>query len=308
MFTSDKEQKANNPNVILKNINNLKHKVNSKFYCFFAGSRDIYYDKLCEHYEQLINICLIDKNYFDYYKYMLEYNSILESRYNTTYDLNIKSIQYTNIKALLEKNIYDRLSATELTVNDTYYKLIDMYVSYAEQTCDTGKYAHAVEKIIKLYMINPEKYECNIFAYLDKYYIVTCNYHKHHAELLCKHKQYASAINIYQSYIDSYITDNCLKYMVPSYIYMMMLCYMLVGDDIATSKAYVAVTNNYPTLEYNYEYKFTLKIVDAYLKKDIDNLTHVIAEQDALNKLTDIQVEMLLIIKRKLDHNDDDLC
>ena len=296
---------------IIKKINSLQQKKANKLYRLFYEP-DYFNEQICELYESLIRMCLITLNYDAYYKYILEYNTVLEEIYKYNFDTIIKRTQITNVKALLDVNIYDKIQQPQRNTSHTpvcgpYYDLIDIYMTYNMEIGNTDTYISAVEKIVKLYMTNKDKYNCNIFKYLDKYYEITCLYHKKHGDILFEDKKYNDAIRVYQSYINTYITDSNLKYSVPSYIYNMMLCYMLNGDDIATEIKYKEIANNYPTLETNYEFKFIIKIVDAYLKKDVDTYVNVIAEQDSIRKLNDTHIEILLSIKHTMQTTDD-LC
>lgn len=290
-------------NNFTRQIKSIKGKMNNKLYKLFYD-KDYFYEKLCDLYELLIMCCLVNKKYDIYYQYILEYNEILEDRYKSIMDMTAKRIQISNIKALLDINIYDKIQSAP---ENTYSNLIDIYMKYNNDTGNCNAHISSIEKIIKLYMSNKEKYNCNIIKYLDTYHELTGLYHKKHGDILLDDTRYNDAIPIYQSYIDTYISDCNLKYSVGAYVYNMMICYMLVGDDIPIAKKYAELTQNYPSLNYNYDFKFILKIVDAYLKKDIDLYTNIIAEQDSIKSLSDDNVRQLLIIKQNMQQTSD-LC
>lgn len=291
-------------------INKLHSKINNKFYRYFIGEDNLY-DDLCDTYDLLLKFCISKSLYDNYYCAVMDYNCVLETRYGHTNNPTFKKTQMNNIKSLLDINIYEKLNKQHLCneknikyTDSTYYTLIDNYVKYADETGDYDIYISTVDKVVKLYLSNIIKYNCNIARYLDRYYNLKGQYHKKHADILCILKQYSHAIPIYQAYIDDNITNSTFKFLVSSYIYKMMLCYMMCGDDIATTKKIYEIKTAYPILEHNHEYKYIIRITDAYLKNDVDEFTKVLIDQDEIHKLDDEKVNLLVEIKRKLSANE----
>jgi hypothetical protein len=282
-----------------KDIKKYKSFLASKFSSYFYGKDEIY-SQLEELYEKILQAYIVTMKYREYYETINEYNNILEEYYKYKYENIIKKTQLNNIKKLIDMNIFDK-------IDGRYPELLNSYEKYAEECGDIDIYSQAINTIIKLYIQDEIKYDCNIINFLEKYNNLKNTPHKEHGMILCKKSQYNNAINIFQQYLDTNINHHVLKYCVGSNVYMLMLCYMLVNDEVATKNKYDRIKNDYPTLENNYEFKFIIRIVDAYLEKDIESFSQVIAEQDKMKRLDDIMVDMLLKIKRQIS-NDDDLC
>lgn len=282
-----------------KDIKKYKSFLASKLISYFYGKDEIY-SQLEELYEKLLHIYIVTMKYEEYYKTINEYNNMLEEYYKYNYESIIKKSQLDNIKKLIDMNIFDKISGK-------YSELLNSYEKYAEECGDIDIHSQAINSIIKLYIQDEIKYECDIIRFLEKYNNLKNTPHKEHGMILCKKGQYNDAINIFQQYLDININHPALKYCVGSNVYMLMLCYMLANDDVATKNKYDRIKNDYPTLENNYEFKFIIRIVDAYFEKDIESFSQVIAEQDKMKRLDDIMVDMLLKIKRQIS-NDDDLC
>ena len=282
-----------------KDIKKYKSFLASKFISYFYGKEEIY-SQLEELYEKILQAYIVTMKYREYYETINEYNNILEEYYKYKYENITKKYQLNNIKKLIDMNIFDK-------IDGRYPELLNSYEKYAEECGDINIYSQAINTIIKLYMQDEIKYDCNIINFLEKYNNLTNTPHKEHGIILCKKNQYNNAINIFQQYLDTNINHHVLKYCAGCNVYMLMLCYMLVNDEVATKNKYDRIKNDYPTLENNYEFKFIIRIVDAYLEKDIESFSQVIAEQDKMKRLDDIMVDMLLKIKRQIS-NDDDLC
>lgn len=288
-----------------KEIKKLESYLKNRVVSYFYGKENIY-DDIEEKYENLIQLYIIKKDYKSYYDTILDYNNILEEHYNKYYNTMIKKTQLNNIKKLIDMNIFTRFNKPD----NNYYELITNYEKYAEDTGDADVYLKTIDHIIKLYSCNNELYctDDDIIKFLNKYYNLKNIPHKEHGLILCKLGNYKEAINIYQKYIDEYINHNAMKYFVGNYIYMMMLCCMLSNDEVSTLSQYNRIKTDYPTVETNYEYKFIVQLVDAYLEKNVEKFVSILNEHDSMKRLDDIIINMLLKIKQQMIDIDDNIC
>ena len=289
--------------IINKLKNHLTDKFINKIYNYFYDRTETF-ERIFESYEIILISNMNIKDYNSYYNISIQYINMMNEYYKLTLLNGIKKTQANIIKKLIDMNIVDRNNKIEIK----YSELFKIYDSYSYETGDIEYNLRAIEYIISLYKKDRNKYDCDIKYYLNKYREIKYEIHKDHPMILCELEMYSEAIDIFQNYIEMNINNNLLKFRLGEYVYFMMMCCILNNDDIALERKYEFIRNVYPILENNFEFRFSNKITEAYINKDINLFSEIINEQDKIKRLDNLSISILLKIKRQLENNDIELC
>ncbi|EEB09687.1 alpha SNAP [Schizosaccharomyces japonicus yFS275] len=127
------------------------------------------------------------------------------------------------------------------------------------------------------------------------------------ADLAALCDEYQTAINRYEQVAKASVNNNLLKWSVKEYLLKCGLCYMLMGDDVATRRAFDSFTALDLTFQSTREYQLLCDLQDAIEASDADIFAEKVFQFDQLSKLDSWKTTVLLKIKNRIQEAEDDL-
>ena len=91
------------------------------------------------------------------------------------------------------------------------------------------------------------------------------------------------------------------------HFYYALLCLLAIGDSIGAQNKATIYVNAYTKFDSGRKYKFVMELIKAIDENNIDVFEVAIAEYDRMSKLTEVEVTVLLYVKRTVFENND-LC
>jgi len=120
-------------------------------------------------------------------------------------------------------------------------------------------------------------------------------------------QQYQRAIDIYQKIAHASIDNNLLKWSVKDYLFRAGLCYLAIGEMIATKRALEQFQTMDHTFGTSRECKLLMELAEAVEESDVEKFKAAVIEFDSISKLEPWKRTIVSRIENKIKEADDDI-
>eukprot|EP00762_Andalucia_godoyi_P005420 ANDGO_08388.mRNA.1 Alpha-soluble NSF attachment protein len=132
------------------------------------------------------------------------------------------------------------------------------------------------------------------------------------AHLAAQKEDYELAIKMFEEVAEASLRNNLLKYSVKEYLFKAMICRFASIKGLETSQDEAVQTiERYQDMDVTFqdtrESKLLWAIVDAFDKHDVDIFSNAVAEYDRIARLDEWKVNLLLIIRKKVEESEPEL-